>query len=352
MRISVKEIAELVGGEIFGAPDTMITGISGIKEARQGDITFLANVKYASLADKTCASAVITARDAAYSGKPLIKTDNPSLAFVRVANLFFPQNPGHPKGISSLAFISPKAKIGKNINIGPFAIIEDEAVIGDGAIIYGNVYIGCGARIGKNSLVYPHASIREKIEIGERVIIHCGAVIGSDGFGFVAVSGIHEKIPQTGTVVIEDDVEIGANVTIDRARFDKTVIGKGTKIDNLVQIAHNVVIGKNCIIVAQAGISGCTVVGDGATIAGQAGIVGHITIGDNAIVAAQAGVTKPVAANTMVSGYPAREHSQAMKAYACVQGLPGLYKKIKELQDKVNELEARLNRPKPQRKRI
>jgi UDP-3-O-[3-hydroxymyristoyl] glucosamine N-acyltransferase len=193
-------------------------------------------------------------------------------------------------------------------------------------------------KIGKDVLIYPHVSIRERTEIGSRVIIHSGAVIGSDGFGFAMVRGVREKILQIGTVSIEDDAEIGANVTIDRARFDKTVIGRGTKIDNLVQIAHNVVTGENCIIVAQAGVSGSTVLGKGVILAGQAGIVGHIHIGDEAIVAAQAGVTKSVPSGVKVSGYPAKPHETARRVNACLQRLPELYKKIKELEAKVENL--------------
>jgi UDP-3-O-[3-hydroxymyristoyl] glucosamine N-acyltransferase len=228
--------------------------------------------------------------------------------------------------------------LGKNIAIGPFAIIEDNVILGDDTIVYGNSYIGHDTNIGTKCIIYPNVSIRERITLGNRVIIHCGTVIGSDGFGFAKIRGVQEKIPQIGTVLIEDDVEIGANVTIDRARFDKTIIGKGTKIDNLVQIAHNVIIGENCIIVAQAGISGSTIVGKGVILAGQAGLVGHITVGDGAVAAAQAGVTKSIPAHTMVSGYPARPHDVAKRVNACVQNLPQLYKRIKELEQKIEKL--------------
>ena len=197
--------------------------------------------------------------------------------------------------------------------------------------------MGQHTKVGKDCIIYPHVSIRERITVGNRVIIHNGTVIGSDGFGFAKLRGIHHKIPQIGTVVIEDDVEIGANVTIDRARFDKTVIGRGTKIDNLVQIAHNVVIGENSIVVAQTGISGSTVVGKNVTLAGQAGLVGHIRIGDNAIVGAQAGVTKSVPPNSFVSGYPARPHQLAKRINAYIQKLPELFKKMSQLEKKVNK---------------
>lgn len=342
MKFTLAEIAKLVEGELVGDKSVTITGISGIKEAKKGDITFLANSKYESLLEETQASAIITSKISVNSSKPLIKTENPSFAFAKVVAMFAPDAIRHPKGISSQAFVSQKATLGANVAIGPFAIIEDGAFIGDDTIIYGNCYIGYDAKIGSKCIIYPNVSIRERIGIGNRVIIHCGTVIGSDGFGFAKVKGVQEKIPQIGTVIIEDDVEIGANVAIDRARFDKTLIGKGTKIDNLVQIAHNVIIGENCTIVAQAGISGSTTLGKNVILAGQAGLVGHITVGDNAIAAAQAGVTKSIPANTMVSGYPARPHDVARRVNACVQNLPQLYKQIKELEQKVEKLENML----------
>ncbi|MBN3040764.1 MAG: UDP-3-O-(3-hydroxymyristoyl)glucosamine N-acyltransferase [Candidatus Omnitrophica bacterium] len=343
MRYKLKEIADLVDGELIGDPEAIITGISGIKEAKEGDITFLANSKYSCLMNTTKASAVITARDVGDFHKALIKTENPSVAFTKVVGLVAPNDIKHPEGIHPTALVSPQAKLGKNVSVGAYTIIEDGSEIGEDTVIYGGCYIGRNSKLGKDCLVYPHVAIRERVEISNRVIIHCGAVIGSDGFGFAMVRGIQKKIPQIGSVLIEDDVEIGANVTIDRARFDKTVIGQGTKIDNLVQIAHNVVTGENCIIVAQAGVSGSTVLGKGVILAGQAGVVGHIRIGDKAIVAAQAGVTKSVLPDTKVSGYPAKPHSEAKRVNACIQHLPELYKKIKVLEAKVQELESKLN---------
>ncbi|MCD6228909.1 MAG: UDP-3-O-(3-hydroxymyristoyl)glucosamine N-acyltransferase [Candidatus Omnitrophica bacterium] len=345
MKFTLREIAKIVGGELIGEPNIVITGISGIKEAKEGDITFLANPKYFHLMKVTKASAIIVSKEITDTNKPLIRTDNPSLAFAKVVSLVAPNDVvKHPQGIHPTAVIAKSAKLGKNVSVGAYTIIEEEVEIGDNSIIYGSCYIGHHTKIGKNCLIYPHVSIRERIEIASRVIIHSGAVIGSDGFGFATVKGVREKIPQIGTVVIEDDVEIGANVTIDRARFDKTIIGKGTKIDNLVQIAHNVIVGENCIIVAQAGISGSTSLGEGVILAGQAGVVGHITIGEGSIVAAQAGVTKSVPPHTKVSGYPAKPHDVAKRVNACVQRLPQLYKKIKELEAKVAELEKVLKK--------
>lgn len=338
MRMTLSEIANLVKGEVIGDPNTVITGISGIKEACKGDITFVANPKYASLMKTTKASAIITSNDVNDTKKPLIKLANPSLAFARIVALVGPKEARHPKGIHHTALIAEGVTLGEEVAIGPYAIVEEGASIGDKTIIYGGCFIGHDVKVGKKTLIYPYVSIRERVEIGNNVIVHSGTVIGSDGFGFATVKGVQEKIPQIGTVIIEDDVEIGANVTIDRARFDKTIIGKGTKIDNLVQIAHNVTVGEHSIIVAQAGISGSTTIGKGVILAGQAGVVGHITIGDAAVVAAQAGVTKSVPADTKVSGYPAKPHEQAKRVNACVQRLPLAYKKIKELEGEINTL--------------
>lgn len=342
MRKTLKEIAELIGGELLGDGNTVITGISGIEEAGKGEITFLANPKYFPLLEKTQASAVITPRDTESALKPLVRVDNPSLAFAKILSVFAPYEAKRPQGVHSTAILGKDVKLGRNVAIGPYAVIEEAASIGDNTVIYAGSFVGHHSAIGADTLIYPNVSIREQVTVGSRVIIHSGTVIGSDGFGFATIDGLHHKIPQIGTVEIGDDVEIGANVTIDRARFDKTVIGKGTKIDNLVQIAHNVVTGENCIIVAQAGISGSTSLGKNVTLAGQAGLVGHITIGDNAIVMAQSGVSKSVPEGAMVWGYPAKPEKIAKRVNACVHNLPRLYNTVAELKKKIAELELKL----------
>ncbi|MDD3274543.1 MAG: UDP-3-O-(3-hydroxymyristoyl)glucosamine N-acyltransferase [Candidatus Omnitrophica bacterium] len=341
MQKTLKEIAGIVEGKVVGDEQIMITGASGIKEASEGDITFLANSKYHALAVKTRASAVISS-EAQGINKPVILTDNPSLAFAKVISLFTPDDIGHPSGIDYTAFIGRNVSLGKNVAVGAYSVIGDNAVIGDDTVIYAGCYVGHHTKVGSGTLIYPHVSIRERISIGNRVIIHSGTVIGSDGFGFATIKGLHHKIPQVGTVEVQDDVEIGANVTIDRARFDRTVIGSGTKIDNLVQIGHNVVIGKNALIVAQAGISGSTVLGDNVILGGQSGLVGHITLGNNAIVTAKSGVAKSVPENTMVSGYPARPFMTTQRANASLQSLPRLFNTVKELKKKIEELEEKL----------
>lgn len=340
MRKTLREIAKLIDGHIIGDAATVITGVCGIKEAKEGDITFVANPKYLSLIKHTGASAIITSSDVKRQPKPLIITENPSLAFAKLIALVAPNEVTHFKGIHPTAVIGANVKLGKDVAVQAYVVIEDNVEIGDRSVLYAGVFVGHHTKIGQDSIIFSHVSIRERLLIGDRVCIHSGSVIGNDGFGFATVKGVHHKIPQIGTVVIEDDVEIGSNVTIDRARFDKTWIKKGTKIDNLVQIAHNVVIGEHSIIVAQAGISGSTTIGNNVTLAGQSGIIGHINIGDNTVVAAQAGVTKSIPANTCVSGYPAKPHKKAKRINACVQKLPDLYKLVNSLEEKIADLEA------------
>jgi len=344
MQKTLQEISSLVDGKVQGDKDLVIFGISGIKEAREGEITFLANNKYFSLLEKTRASAIIVPLDVAETKKNVIRVKNPSLAFAKLASEVLEMQADQPKGIHPTALIAEDAVIGENVSIGPYAVIEKEAKIKDNTVIYSGCFIGLKTEIGENCLIYPNVVIRERISIGNRVVIHSGTVIGSDGFGFAQIDGIHQKIPQVGTVVVEDDVEIGANVTIDRARFDKTFIGQGTKIDNLVQIAHNVVIGKHCLIISQAGISGSTTLEDRVILAGQAGIAGHLTIGENSIVAAKSGVPKSIPANTVVFGYPAKPQAVALRLNAIIQRLPNYVKTIKELEQKVKELQEKIEK--------
>ncbi|MDD3726198.1 MAG: UDP-3-O-(3-hydroxymyristoyl)glucosamine N-acyltransferase [Candidatus Ratteibacteria bacterium] len=343
MRLTVKEIADVVEGVVIGKEDTLITGVSGIKEAKEGEITFIANNKYRPLLKSTKASAVIVPRDINNTvDASLIQVENPSLAFAKIMTLVGPEPITFNPGIDKTAVIGKNVIIGKNISIQPYAVIEEGVEIGDGAVIGSCVYIGHYTKIGSDCLIYPHVIIRERVKIGDRVIIHPGTVIGGDGFGFATVKGVHHKIPQIGTVEIGDDVEIGSNVTIDRARFDTTYIGSGVKIDNLVQIAHNVYIGENTIVVAQVGISGSTTIGKNVIIAGQAGIIGHITVGDNSIIGGKAGVTKNVPPNVHVTGFPAREKWEDMRLQAYSRRYPELIEKVKRLEEKIKKLEKKV----------
>jgi len=335
------ELADIVGGEVFGEREVEIKGVAGIKTAGEGEITFLANPKYESYLSTTGASAVIASYECCdeYAGSVIV-TENPYLAFLKVVRLFdIPHLKKYERGVNDSACISESAVIGKEAHIGPFAYVGDNVRIGDRVTVLPFTFIGDGVQIGDDCLVYPNVTIRERTIIGNRVIIHAGAVIGSDGFGYAKDGSIHEKIPQIGIVVLEDEVEIGANSTIDRATTGKTIIRAGSKIDNLVQIAHNVAIGNNSIVAAQSGISGSTELGRNVILAGQSGLVGHIHIGDNARVGAQGGVTKSIPPDTSVSGYPAREHSIARKIYACTARLPELLKEFRELKKKVERLE-------------
>lgn len=337
MHITLEEVARMVDGEVVGDKTIVVTGISGIKEAKNGDLTFLANNKYAPLLKNTQASAILTSRDIKKSAKPIIRTENPSLAFAKMVSLMAPNEVRHPKGVDPRAVLGKNVRLGNDVALQPYVVVEDNAEIGDGTVIYAGTYVGANTKIGSNCLIYPRVTIRERVTIGNRVTVHSGTVIGSDGFGFATVCGVHHKIPQIGVVVIEDDVSIGANVTIDRARFGKTIIGKGTKIDNLVQIAHNVEIGENSIIVAQSGISGSTQIGKNVIIAGQSGVIGHITIGDNSTIAAKSGVAKSLPAGSKVFGYPARPIEKTKRINACLSRLPDLFRFVSFIEKKLKE---------------
>jgi UDP-3-O-[3-hydroxymyristoyl] glucosamine N-acyltransferase len=341
MEITLKELADIVGGEVSGDGSVTVRSVAGIREAGEGDITFLADPRYEKFLKSTRATAIIVPPGTPDRDKPMILSRNPYLSFVKAVKFLVPGRNSYPAGIHPTAVIAPDAALGPGVSIGPYVVIEEGGSVGEGSVVLAGTYVGRRTRIGSGCLIYPGVMIREDTVIGDRVIIHCGAVIGSDGFGFARDGQVYRKIPQIGNVVIEDDVEVGANVTIDRATTGSTLISKGTKIDNLVMIAHNVVVGENCIVVAQVGIGGSTELGRGVNLAGQAGVTGHVKIGDGAVVAAQAGVTKSVKPGVCVSGYPAREHSLAKKIYASLQRLPDLIKRVSDLSERVSKLEEK-----------
>ncbi len=342
---TLADIAERTGGRLFGDARCEITGVAGIRDAGPGDITFVANPRYVRDLATTSASAVIVSEAIAVpEGRSGLVHEDPSLAFAQVVEMLFPP-PARPEpGVHPGSLVDPGASLGTDVSIGPFVVVEAGARIGDRTVLAPLVYVGTEATIGADCLLYPHVSVRERCVLGDRVIVHCGAVIGSDGYGYVQIGRRHEKVPQVGTVEIGDDVEIGANVCVDRARFDTTLIKRGTKIDNLVQVAHNVQIGEDTLVIAQVGISGSTEIGDNVILAGQSGLAGHIRVGDGAIVTGRAGVTKSVPPGQTVAGMPARPYAEYVRGKAALATMTEWTRKVRALEQRVAELEEALRR--------
>lgn len=329
--MKLHELSEVIGGKVLGNANTEIKGAAGISEAKEGDITFLADKRNLDYVFSTDASAIIVREEIKGLLKSMLLVDNPALAFARVLEILY-KKPYKALGVSERAIIEKDVSIGKDITIHPFVYIGSKAVIEDRVSIFPNVYIGEGVNIGEDSIIYPNVTIRENVKVGKRVIVHPGAVIGADGFGYVRDRGKHYKIPQVGSVMIEDDVEIGANVTIDRATTGNTIIGAGTKIDNLVQIGHNVKIGRNCIIVAQVGIGGSSEIGDETILGGQAGIRDHVKLGKGVMAGARAGITHDVPDSQVVSGYPAIPHKEWLRAQGIYSKLPEYIRRLQRLE--------------------
>jgi UDP-3-O-[3-hydroxymyristoyl] glucosamine N-acyltransferase len=323
------------GGELIGDPTLKITGAASLAEATSGEISFFVNRKYVGLLRKTRASAVFVPPDFAEQiTAAQIRVSNPAKAFEQVVLKLAPKPIGFAPGVHPTAIVDPGAQLGERVSIQPHAVIEAGAKIGDDTIIGAGTYIGHETVIGAACVIYPRVTIRERTRIGSRVIIHSGAVIGADGFGFEMVDGRNEKIQQLGIVQIDDDVDIGANTTIDRARFGRTWIQQGVKIDNLVQVAHNVVVGKNSVIVAQTGISGSTRVGERVMMGGQVGIVGHLEIGDGTAIGAQSGVSKSVPGGAWF-GSPAVPLEEAKQQIAWIHRLGKLFERVKQIEKKL-----------------
>ena len=335
MTFTLEQLAKTSGGELVGDPSLQITGAASLTEATPGEISFFANRKYIGLLRKTRASAVFVPPDFAEPITPAqIRVSNPTKAFEQVVLKFAPKPIAFAPGIHPTAVVNASVQLGQRVSIQPYAVIEAGTRIGDDTIVGAGSYIGHETTIGAACLIYPRVTIRERSRIGSRVIIHSGAVIGADGFGFEMVDGQQQKIQQFGMVQIDDDVEIGANTTVDRARFGRTWIQEGVKIDNLVQIAHNVVIGKNSVIAAQTGISGSARVGERVAMAGQVGIVGHIEIADGSMIAAQSGVSKSIAGGVWF-GYPAVPLAEAKQQIAWIHRLGKLFARVKEIEKKL-----------------
>lgn len=333
------DLAENVGGRLFGDPDFLIQGVREPGEAGEEDLVFLFNPHILSVVLQSRARAVVAGKGFAerLEGKYVIEVENPRLAFIRILSYFFPSfRP--PRGVHPLAFVHPQATLGVDVSIGAFAVIEEGAFLGDRTCVFPQVYVGRGVKVGRDCVLHPHVVIREHCVLGDRVILHSGVVVGADGFGYEWTGEKYERVPHVGKVIIEDDVEVGANATIDRATLGCTRIGRGTKIDNLVMVAHNVHIGNHVIIVAQSGIAGSSEIGDGVIIGGQAGIIDHCRVGKGARVAARAGVTVEVQPGETVSGFPAQEHHRELRERALVRKLPEMWRKLKDLEERVRKL--------------
>ena len=336
-------IAERLGCALEGDGTVEIARVAAIEDAGPGDLTFFANPKYAAELRSTRASAVILGERAEAAPCAMLRTREPYVAFARAVALF--GDGWRPSaGVHAQASVGENVQLAPDVSVGPFVAIGDRARIGARTIIHPNVTIGRDVEIGDDCVVHAGVSIRERVRIGHRVILQDGAVIGSDGFGFAKrPDGTHEKIPQIGGVVIEDDVEVGANSTIDRPAVGETRIGAGTKIDNLVQIAHGVTVGRRVVLAGQVGIAGSTVVEDDVTMAGQVGVAGHITIGKGTIATAQTGIPNSVEPGSFISGYPAIPNRDWLKSSAVFRKLPELRKQLVELAQRVHEMETRLS---------
>lgn len=340
MVVKISKIVELTGAELTGDELVEISGVAAIEDSKPGDISFLANPKYSKYLITTKASAVIIPKEIEdQPGKTVLRSSNPYMAFLKVVKLFNPEELLIEKGIHATVVIGKGTALGKDVSIGAQAVIGRKCSIGERSVIMPGVVLGDSVTLGKECFIHANVSLRERITIGNRVVIHNGAVIGSDGFGFAFDKGKYHKIPQVGTVVIEDDVEIGANTTIDRATLGKTVISRGTKLDNLIQIAHNCRIGENCVIASQAGISGSTAVGNRVRIGGQAGFAGHIKIGDDVEIGAQSGVTKSVSDGRYVVGFPAKDSGKEFRIHGALRRLPDLLKDFVKIRRRVERLE-------------
>lgn len=332
------EIAKALRAKIEGDGDVEISGVAALEAADEGKISFISNRKYAAMVPACRASALIVPPGTDTGKIPHIASHNPALSFAEVVGLFHPKPA--PKGVSPMAVVEKNVNLGRKVTVYPMAYIGEGATLGDGVTVYPGVYIGAGSMIGDDCIIYPNAVIMDRTRMGNRVIIHGGTVIGGDGYGFVWDGKQHRKMPQVGEVIIGDDVEIGANCTIDRATLGRTEIKKGTKIDDQVHIAHNCSIGENTLLVGQVGLSGSVEVGANVVIAGQTGVAGHLKIGNGAVIGGRSGVTKDIESGAKVTGYPPLPHMEWMKVQKTAEKLPEMRKLLKELSKKIEKLEA------------
>jgi UDP-3-O-[3-hydroxymyristoyl] glucosamine N-acyltransferase len=337
--MKLAQLAQLARAELAGPGDIEIHAVTDLDRAHATAIVLVSDVRRLAEAEASPAAALLLPAGAPHTSKASLRSANPRAAFARVLTALLPvhANPG----IDPSAVVAADASVAADATVGPHAVIGAGASIGAGTRLHPGTVIGAGARIGRDCLLHANVSVYPGVTLGDRVIVHSGAVIGSDGFGFATEEGVHLKIPHSGTVVIEDDVEIGANTCVDRGTLGETRIGRGTKIDNLVQIAHNVRIGAGVLIAGQVGISGSVTIGDGVILAGKAGVGDHRTIGAGAVVLGQAGVTKDVPAKATVSGFPARRHRDELEFVAAARRLPELARRVEELEAKLASVEGR-----------
>jgi UDP-3-O-[3-hydroxymyristoyl] glucosamine N-acyltransferase len=330
--MKLSQISEALGTTLDNvSPDTEITGVAGIEQAGPGQITFVANVKYAAAAKTTNASAVIVAENFPAISTGMLRSKNPYLAWAKAIELFY-QRPRYAPGVHPTAVIHPTAKIGMNAHVGPYVVVDRDAKIGDNAVLLAHVVIYCGARIGHNFFAHAHAVVREFCQLGDNVVLQNGAIVGSDGFGFAKDdAGRWQKIVQSGPAVLEDDVEVQANACVDRASVGDTRIRRGAKIDNLVQVGHGSSVGEDTLLCAQVGLAGSTEIGNSVILAGQVGVAGHCKIGDGAIATAQSGIPNDVPARATVSGYPAIDNKLWLKCCAVFNKLPEIAKAVRKL---------------------
>jgi UDP-3-O-[3-hydroxymyristoyl] glucosamine N-acyltransferase len=341
--LKLRDIAERLECRLEGDGDIDIVRVTGIEEAAAGDLTFCTNAKYAAHLARTAASAVILPDTRQGAPCAILRSAQPYLAFAGAVALFADTWKPSP-GVHRLADVHPGATVDPSASVGAFVVVAEGARVGARTILHAHAAIARGATIGADCLIHSHVSVRERVRIGDRVVIQNGAVVGSDGFGFArAADGTHHKIPQVGGVTVEDDVEIGANATIDRPAVGETRIGAGSKIDNLVQVAHGVKIGRNVLLAAQVGIAGSTTIEEAVTLAGQVGVAGHITIGKGTIATAQTGIPNSVDPGSFISGYPAIENRDWLRASAVFRRLPALRKAVMDLDARLAALEARLS---------
>lgn len=346
MEFTAKQIAEVVNGEVVGDENVAVSVFSKIEEGKPGSLTFLSNPKYTNYIYSTEASIVLVSSKFVPEHEvkaTMIKVENPYDCLARLMMMYESAKP-KKKGIDPLAFVSPSAKVGEDVYIGAFAYIGENAVIGDDTKIYPHAYVGDNVKIGENATLYQHVSVYAECRVGNNCILHSGCVIGADGFGFAPTENGYEKIPQIGNVVLEDDVEIGANTCIDRATMGSTIVHKGAKIDNLVQIAHNDEIGSNTVIAAQTGVAGSTKIGEWCMFGGQVGVAGHITVGNKVNVGAQTGVNSHVEGNQTIMGYPAMSYRDFMKTSVLQRKLPDMMKRIDALEKEIKALKGDENK--------